>query len=362
MFFYLAENYTQYFTFFNLFNYISFRTGAAVLTSLFFSLIFGEMIIKFLSTIQPIGQPIRLDGPKKHLFEKAGTPTMGGVLILASIIISFILWAKLTNYYVWISLFACIAFGLVGFLDDYKKIYSKSSHGLKASTRIILQIVLAFIIIFLIYSTMPENLNSIINFPFFKNLIIDLGMFFFIFGIFIIVGSANAVNLTDGLDGLAIVPVMIVATTFAFIAYVSGNINFSEYLQINYIEGSGELSVFCGAIIGSALGFLWFNAPPAKVFMGDTGSLSLGGGIATLSIMTKHEIVLAIVGGLFVLETLSVIIQVVSFKLTGKRIFQMAPLHHHFEKKGWAESTIVIRFWIITIVLALIGLATLKIR
>ena len=362
MFFYLAETYTQYFTFLNLFNYISFRTGAAVLTSLFFSLIFGEMIIKFLSTIQPIGQPIRSDGPKKHLFEKAGTPTMGGILILASITISIFLWAKLTNYYVWISLFACIAFGLVGFLDDYKKIYSKSSYGLKVSTRIILQIVLAFIIVFLIYSTMPENLNSTINFPFFKNLIIDLGMFFFIFGIFIIVGSANAVNLTDGLDGLAIVPVMIVATTFAFIAYVAGNINFSEYLQINYIEGSGELSVFCGAIIGSALGFLWFNAPPAKVFMGDTGSLSLGGGIATLSIMTKHEIVLAIVGGLFVLETLSVIVQVISFKFTGKRIFQMAPLHHHFEKKGWAESTIVIRFWIITIVLALIGLATLKIR
>jgi phospho-N-acetylmuramoyl-pentapeptide-transferase len=287
---------------------------------------------------------------------------MGGILILASIIISFILWAKLTNYYVWISLFACIAFGFVGFLDDYKKIYSKSSYGLKASTRIILQIVLAFILVFLIYSTMPENLNSKINFPFLKNLTIDLGMFFFIFGIFIIVGSANAVNLTDGLDGLAIVPVMIVATTFTFIAYVSGNINFSEYLQINYIEGSGELSVFCGAIIGSALGFLWFNAPPAKVFMGDTGSLSLGGGIATLSIMTKHEIVLAIVGGLFVLETLSVIVQVISFKFTGKRIFQMAPLHHHFEKKGWAESTIVIRFWIITIVLALIGLATLKIR
>ena len=362
MFVYLAETYTQYFTFFNLFNYISFRTGAAILTSLFFSLIFGEMIINFLSTTQPAGQPIRSDGPERHLFEKAGTPTMGGVLILASIIISFILWAKLTNYYVWISLFACIAFGLVGFLDDYKKIYSKSSYGLKVSTRIILQIVLAFIIVFLIYSTMPENLNSTINFPFFKNLIIDLGMFFFIFGIFIIVGSANAVNLTDGLDGLAIVPVMIVAITFSFIAYVSGNINFSEYLQINYIKGSGELSVFCGAIIGSALGFLWFNAPPAKVFMGDTGSLSLGGGIGTLSIMTKHEIVLAIVGGLFVLETLSVIVQVISFKLTGKRIFQMAPLHHHFEKKGWAESTIVIRFWIITIVLALIGLATLKIR
>ncbi len=362
MFVYLAEKYTQYFTFFNLFNYITFRTGAAVLTSLFFSLIFGEMIIKFLSTIQPTGQPIRSDGPKRHLFEKSGTPTMGGVLILASIIVSFFLWARLTNYYVWISLFTCIVFGIVGFLDDYKKIYSKSSYGLKVSTRIFLQITLSFIIIFLIYNTIPENLNSTVNFPFFKNLIIDLGIFFFIFGIFIIVGSANAVNLTDGLDGLAIVPVMIVAVTFAFIAYVSGNINFSEYLQINYIKGSGELSVFCGAIVGSALGFLWFNAPPAKVFMGDTGSLSLGGVIGTLSIMTKHEIVLAIVGGLFVLETLSVIIQVISFKVTGKRIFQMAPLHHHFEKKGWAESTIVIRFWIITIVLALIGLATLKIR
>ncbi len=362
MFVYLAETYTQYFTFFNLFNYISFRTGAAVLTSLFFSLIFGEMIITYLSTVQPIGQPIRLDGPKKHLFEKAGTPTMGGILILASIITSFFLWARFTNFYVWISLFACIAFGLVGFLDDYKKIYSKSSYGLKASTRIILQIVLAFIIIFLIYRTMPENLNSTINFPFFKNLIIDLGMFFFIFGIFIIVGSANAVNLTDGLDGLAIVPVMIVATTFAFIAYVSGNINFSEYLQINYIEGSGELSVFCGSIIGSALGFLWFNAPPAKIFMGDTGSLALGGSLGAVGIITKHEIVLAITGGLFVLEAISVIAQVISFKLTGRRIFKMAPIHHHFEKKGWPESTIVIRFWIISIILAMIGLATLKLR
>ena len=362
MFVYFAENYTEYFSFLNIFNYITFRTGAAILTSLFFTLLFGEIIIKFLSSLQPIGQPIRKDGPQRHIIEKIGTPTMGGILILLSILVSFFLWTRLTNIYVWISLFSCLIFGLIGFLDDYKKIYSKNSFGLNASTRILLQIVGSFAIILLIYNQLPENINSIINFPFFKNLIIDLGIFFIIFGVLIIVGSANAVNLTDGLDGLAIVPVMIVALAFALIAYVSGNIIFSDYLQINYIEGSGELSVFCGAIVGSALGFLWFNAPPAKVFMGDTGSLSMGGTIGTLSVITKHEIVLAIIGGLFVLETLSVIIQVISFKLTGKRIFQMAPLHHHFEKKGWAESTIVIRFWIITVVLALVGLATLKIR
>ena len=362
MFVYIAENYTQYFTFLNIFNYITFRTGAAILTSLFFTLIFGEIIIKFLSSLQPIGQPIRKDGPQRHIIEKIGTPTMGGILILLSILVSFFLWTRLTNIYVWISLFSCLIFGLIGFLDDYKKIYSKNSYGLNVSTRILLQVVGSFVIILLIYNQLPENINSIINFPFFKNLIIDLGIFFIIFGVLIIVGSANAVNLTDGLDGLAIVPVMIVALAFALIAYVSGNIIFSDYLQINYIEGSGELSVFCGAIVGSALGFLWFNAPPAKVFMGDTGSLSMGAALGTLSIITKHEIVLAIIGGLFVLETASVIIQVVSFKLTGKRVFMMAPLHHHFEKKGWAESTVVIRFWIISIILALIGLATLKLR
>ena len=362
MFVYIAETYTNYFSFLNLFNYITFRTGGAILTSLFFSLIFGEVIIKYLSSLQPIGQPIRDDGPVSHILQKSGTPTMGGILILTSILISFLLWSRLTNLYVWISLFACLSFGLVGFLDDYKKIYSKSSRGLKASTRIILQITISLVIIFLIHSQLPDDLRNTINIPFFKNLIFDFGIFFFIFAIIIIVGSANAVNLTDGLDGLAIVPVMIVAMSFAFIAYISGNINFSEYLQITYIQGSGELTVFCGTIIGSALGFLWFNAPPAKVFMGDTGSLSLGGALGTFSIITKHEIVLAIIGGLFVLETVSVVIQVVSYKLTGKRIFQMAPLHHHFEKKGWAESTIVIRFWIITIVLALIGLSTLKIR
>jgi len=359
---YIAENFTSYFSFLNLFTYITFRAGGAILTALFFSLIFGEILINFLSTLQPSGQPIRSDGPERHIIEKAGTPTMGGVLILSSILVSVFIWSDLKNVFIWITLLATFSFGLIGLVDDYKKIQSLTSDGLKASTRILLQILFGFIIVFLIYSFLPQELNTVISFPFFKNLVIDIGIFFLVFGLFIIVGSANAVNLTDGLDGLAIVPVMIVALSFAFIAYVSGNINFSEYLQINYIKGSGELSVFCGTIVGSALGFLWFNAPPAKVFMGDTGSLSLGGTIGTLSVITKHEIVLAIIGGLFVLETLSVIIQVISFKLTGKRIFQMAPLHHHFEKKGWPESTIVIRFWIITIVLALIGLATLKIR
>lgn len=362
MLYYLTETYVSSYTFLNLFNYISFRTGASILTSLFFSLIFGEIIIKSLSSFQPTGQPIRSDGPSTHIIKKAGTPTMGGLLILASIFISVILWADLKNQYILICFFSCLSFGFIGFLDDYKKIKTNSSDGLKASTRILVQLFFSSLIIYFAYKSLPQNINTIISFPFFKNLIIDFGFFYILIGIFIIVGSANAVNLTDGLDGLAIVPVMIVAMSFAFIAYVTGNIIFSKYLQIIYIEGSGELSVFCGAIIGSALGFLWFNAPPAKVFMGDTGSLALGGALGSLSIIVKHEVVLAIIGGLFVLETFSVIVQVISFKLTGKRIFRMAPLHHHFEKKGWAESQIVIRFWIITIVLALIGLATLKIR
>ena len=362
MFNYFATEYSNFFSYLNLFNYITFRTGASVLTSLFFSLIFGELIIKKLTSFQPLGQPIRKDGPENHLIEKAGTPTMGGVLILSSITISLFLWADITNKLVWICFISSIIFGLVGFVDDYKKIKYQNHKGIKGSTRILIQIFFSIIIIYFIQLFTPENINNTISFPFFKNFILDLGLFYYLVGILVIVGSANAVNLTDGLDGLAIVPVMIVAMSFAFIAYLSGNIIFSEYLHINYIENTGELAVFCGAIIGSALGFLWFNAPPAKVFMGDTGSLALGGALGSLAIIVKHEIVLAIIGGMFVLETLSVIIQVVSFKLTGRRIFRMAPLHHHFEKKGWAESTIVIRFWIITIVLALIGLATLKIR
>ena len=359
---YIAENFTNYFSFLNLFTYITFRTGGAILTALFFSLIFGETIIKFLASLQPLGQPIRLDGPERHIIEKAGTPTMGGVLILSSILVSVFIWSDLKNIFIWITLFSIFSFGLVGLVDDYIKIRSLTTDGLKVSTRIFTQILLGFLIVLLIYYFLPQELNTVIYFPFFKNFFLDLGLFFFPFGIFLIIGSANAVNLTDGLDGLAIVPVLIVALSFAFISYVCGNIVFSNYLQIPFIIGSGELAVMCGALVGAALGFLWFNAPPAKVFMGDTGALSMGGTLGTLSLITKHEIVLAIIGGLFVLETLSVIIQVLSFKLTGKRIFKMAPLHHHFEKKGWAESTIVIRFWIISIVLALIGLATLKIR
>jgi phospho-N-acetylmuramoyl-pentapeptide-transferase len=362
LFNYLANEYVEIFSYFNLFNYITFRTGAAVLTSLFFSLIFGDLIIKKLIKLQPKGQPIRHDGPKSHIIQKAGTPTMGGLLILSSMSVSIFLWANLSNNLIWICYFSSIVFGMIGFFDDYKKIKLNSNKGVKASVRITFQIFFSFIIIYLIQLSIPHNISNIIYFPFFKNLILDLGVFYYIVGLIVIIGSANAVNLTDGLDGLAIVPVMIVAMSFAIISYLSGNILFADYLKISYIPNSGELAVFCGAIIGSALGFLWFNAPPAKVFMGDTGSLALGSAIGSLAIIVKHEIVLAIIGGMFVLETLSVIIQVLSFKITGKRIFRMAPLHHHFEKKGWPESTIVIRFWIITIVLALIGLATLKIR
>ena len=362
MFKFIAQEFVNQYSFLNLFNFITFRVGASILTSLFFSLIFGQFIINKLSRIQPKGQPIRQDGPENHIIQKAGTPTMGGVLIILSILISSVLWTDLQNSFVWIGLLTLISFGSIGILDDYKKIKTNSSNGLRAITRIIFQLFLSLIVSLIILKILDDQIDTSIAFPFFKNLIINFGYFYLIISMFILVGSANAVNLTDGLDGLAIVPIMIVAMTFAFIAYVSGNIVFSDYLLINYISGTGELSVLCGAIIGSALGFLWFNAPPAKVFMGDTGSLALGATIGSIAIMVKHEIVLSIAGGLFVLETLSVVIQVISFKLTGKRVFMMAPLHHHYEKKGWPESTIVIRFWIITIVLALISLATLKIR
>jgi phospho-N-acetylmuramoyl-pentapeptide-transferase len=349
------------FSFLNVFKYITFRTGLAVFTSLILVLIIGGPFIKMVSK-KKIFNPIREDGPAEHIIKKIGTPTMGGLVILMGIIVSVIMWSDLTNIYILFLLYILISLGLLGALDDYKKITNQNSSGISFKFKFLSQIILSVIgISFLTYYLNYQELTNL-YFPFFKDLVINLGWFFIPFSVFIIVGASNAVNLTDGLDGLATVPVILVAACFAFISYVAGNIIFSEYLQITYIEGTGEISIFCGAIIGSCLGFLWFNAPPAKIFMGDTGSLSLGGSLGAIGIITKHEIVLAITGGLFVLEAVSVIVQVVSFKLTGKRVFRMAPIHHHYEKKGWPESTVVIRFWIISIILALIGLATLKLR
>ena len=349
------------FTFLNVFKYITFRMGLAVVTSLTIVFLIGNPLIKYFQKKQITG-PIRRDGPIDHIVKKSGTPTMGGLLILIGILVSTLLWADLNNIYIWIVIFICSSLGILGFIDDYLKIKFKNSSGIKARTKFFWQLLISFIsILSLIYLSDHETITNL-YFPFFKNFVWNMGLFFIPFGIFVMIGSSNAVNLTDGLDGLATVPVMLVALSFSLICYLVGNIIFSQYLQIQYIPNVGELSIFCGAIVGSCLGFLWYNAPPAKIFMGDTGSLSLGGSVASVAIIAKHEIVLAIVGGLFVLETVSVIIQVISFKLTGKRVFKMAPIHHHFEKKGWAESTVVIRFWIIAIILALVGLATLKLR
>jgi phospho-N-acetylmuramoyl-pentapeptide-transferase len=306
--------------------------------------------------------PIRQDGPIDHIIKKSGTPTMGGVIIIIGILSSTFLWADLNNIYVWTLIFVCLALGALGLIDDILKIKFRNSRGLKSSYKFIGQIIISVITLVILIKYSGHEFLFNLYFPFFKNLIWDMGLFFIIFGLFVIIGASNAVNLTDGLDGLATVPVMLVALSFTLISYVVGNTIFSDYLQIQYIPDVGELSIFCGSVVGACLGFLWYNAPPAKIFMGDTGSLSLGGSLAAIAIIVKHEIVLAIIGGLFVLETVSVIIQVTSYKLTGKRIFKMAPIHHHFEKKGWAESTIVIRFWIIAIILALVGLATLKLR
>jgi phospho-N-acetylmuramoyl-pentapeptide-transferase len=321
----------------------------------------GGTFIKFFSQKKITG-PIRKDGPIDHIIKKVGTPTMGGIVILIGMLTSTLLWADLTNFYIWFLIFVASSFGILGAIDDFLKVKNHNSSGLSPKLKFTSQIIVAFIAILLLNKFGDHSHLRNLYFPFFKNLILNLGIFFIPFYIFVIIASSNAVNLTDGLDGLATVPVILVATSFAFICYFTGNTVFSNYLQIPYIEDLGEVSIFCGAICGSCLGFLWYNAPPAKIFMGDTGSLSLGGSLGAVSIVSKHEIVLAIIGGLFVLETVSVIIQVMSFKLTGKRIFQMAPLHHHFEKKGWAESTVVIRFWIISIILALVGLATLKLR
>ena len=349
------------YSFLNVFRYLTFRTGLAVVTSLIVVFIIGGPLIKLFSE-KMISGPIRQDGPIDHIIKKSGTPTMGGVIIIIGIISGTILWSDLNNIYVWTLIFVSISLGALGLLDDVLKIKFKNSRGLKSRYKFLGQVLIGIVTIFILINYSSHEYLYNLYLPFFKNLIWHMGLFFIPFGLFVIIGASNAVNLTDGLDGLATVPVMLVALSFTLISYVVGNTIFSEYLQIQYIPDVGELSIFCGSIVGSCLGFLWYNAPPAKIFMGDTGSLSLGGSLAAVAIIVKHEIVLAIIGGLFVLETISVIIQVVSFKLTGKRIFRMAPIHHHFEKKGWAESTIVIRFWIIAIILALVGLATLKLR
>jgi phospho-N-acetylmuramoyl-pentapeptide-transferase len=345
----------------NVFRYITFRTGGAIMTALLFVFLFGPAMIDVLRVKQGKGQPIREDGPQTH-FAKRGTPTMGGLMILSGITVATLLWANLANPYVWIVLAVTLSFGTIGFYDDYLKVTNGRSSGFAGKWRLLTEVAVAAIAAFAVMRIGSAGLSSSLTVPFFKTVVVPLGAFFIVLGIFVIVGAGNAVNLTDGLDGLAIVPVMIAAATFGLIAYLTGNARFATYLQIHYVQGAGELAIICGAIIGAGLGFLWFNAPPAMIFMGDTGSLALGGALGAIAVATKHEIVLAIVGGLFVLETLSVIIQVASFKLTGKRVFRMAPLHHHFEQKGWHESTVVVRFWIISVVLALVGLATLKLR
>jgi phospho-N-acetylmuramoyl-pentapeptide-transferase len=349
------------FIIFNLFKYVTFRTGGAIITALIISFIIGPRMIRWLKSLQGSGQPIRQDGPESHL-AKAGTPTMGGLMILISVALSTILWADVTNPFVWISLLVMVGFGMIGFGDDYLKLTKRNTKGLSGKFKLLGQAIIAAVAAVAISHFLPAHLSSSVSVPFFKAFFIPLGMFFVIWAIFVIIGASNAVNLTDGLDGLAIVPVAIAAACFGLIAYLVGREGFAAYLQIPFVPGTAELSILCGALVGGAMGFLWYNAPPAMIFMGDTGSLAMGGVLGTMAIIVKHELVLVIIGGLFVLETVSVIIQVVSFKLTGKRVFRMAPIHHHFEKLGWSESTVVIRFWIIAMVLALIGLSTLKLR
>ena len=346
---------------FNLFRYITFRAGAAFFTALLFGFFFGRPLINFLRRKQKRGQPIRDDGPDTH-FVKAGTPTMGGLLILSALLVSTLLWARLDSPFVWIVLMVTFGFGMIGFADDYAKVTKQTTKGVSSRMRLLLGFLIAALAGGFAAHFHPPALSDELALPLFKNLLIDLGVLFVPFAMIVIVGAANAVNLTDGLDGLAVMPVMIAAATFGIIAYFVGNLKFADYLGLHYVPGTGEILVFAAALIGGGLGFLWYNAPPAAVFMGDTGSLALGGALGAIAVVTKHEIVLAIVGGLFVVEALSVIIQVAYFKRTGRRVFLMAPIHHHFEKKGWSEPQIVIRFWIISLILALIGLATLKVR
>ena len=348
--------------FFNLFRYITFRASGALVTALLFGFLFGRPLIELLRRKQGNGQPIREDGPESHRTTKAGTPTMGGVLILGALLVSTLLWARLDNVYIWIVLLVTLGFGAIGMIDDTRKVSSNSTKGISARVRFAGGLVIAAAAGLAAQLFHPEQLSGALAFPFLKDFLLDLGLLYVVFCMLVIVGSANAVNLTDGLDGLAIMPVMISAATLGIIAYAVGRVDFTDYLEVHYVPGTGELLVFAAGLIGGGLGFLWYNAPPAAVFMGDTGSLALGGAVGAIAVVTKHELVLAIVGGLFVVEALSVIIQVLYFKVTRKRVFLMAPIHHHFEKRGWAEAQIVIRFWIIALILALIGLATLKVR
>jgi phospho-N-acetylmuramoyl-pentapeptide-transferase len=363
MLYYLSLlTHTDQFAVFRLFKYLTFRSGGAVITALIFAFIVNGALIQWLKLKQGKGQPIRTDGPQRHILEKAGTPTMGGVLILLPWVVSTLLWANLSNGYVWIVLFVTVAYGALGFADDYLKVTKRSSDGVSSLARLAVEFGVAFIATWALMQLEDTSLQGTLAVPFVKNFMVPFGIAFVAVGGVVIAGAANAVNFTDGLDGLAIVPVMIAAATFILIAYLVGNVNFAKYLELIYVSGTGELAVFLAALIGAGLGFLWYNAPPAMVFMGDTGSLPLGGALGAVAVAVKHEIVLAIVGGLFVFETVSVIVQVISFKLTGKRVFRMAPIHHHYEQLGWNEPTIVIRFWIVAVVLALVGLATLKLR
>lgn len=347
--------------FFNLFRYITFRAGGAFFTALVFGFLFGRPLINLLRRRQKKGQPIREDGPEGHILTKAGTPTMGGALILGALMTSSLLWARLDEGFVWMILFVTLAFGLIGFSDDYQKVTRNTHKGVSGKVRLALGFVVAAIAGVWATTLHPASIQNHLAIPVVSYLL-NLGLLYIPFAMLVIVGSANAVNLTDGLDGLAIMPVMIAAGSLGVIAYAVGRTDFTEYLGINYVPGTGEILIFTAGLIGGGLGFLWYNAPPAAVFMGDTGSLALGGALGAIAVATKHEIVLAIIGGLFVVEALSVIIQVLYFKRTGKRVFLMAPIHHHFEKKGWGEAQIVIRFWIISLILALVGLATLKVR
>lgn len=347
--------------FFNLFRYISFRAGGAFMTALIFCFIFGRPLIEVLRRKQGKGQPIREDGPESH-FSKAGTPTMGGLLIVGALVTSTLMWARLDNPFVWLVLLVTVGFAAIGFADDYAKVSKQNTKGVSGKVRLVLGILIAVAAALWAQANHPEALQGQLAVPVFKDTLINLGIFYVPFAVCVIVGSANAVNLTDGLDGLAIMPVMIAATTLGIIAYAVGRVDFTNYLDVHYVPGTGEILIFTMALFGGGLGFLWYNAPPAAVFMGDTGSLALGGALGAIAIATKHELVLAIVGGLFVVEAMSVIIQVLYYKRTGKRVFLMAPIHHHYEKLGWSEPTIVIRFWIVSVILAMIGLATLKVR